>query len=74
MSRNKREDDEADDKTVYLRMDEALSAELDTIIGWMKTDPAVQRLRINKIGRAKALRYAVGRLIEHPPAHVGVGK
>jgi hypothetical protein len=79
LNQKKREDEEsgddrADDKTVYLRVDDELRVELEKIISWMKTDPKVRRLKINKIGRAKALRYAVGHLIEHPPEHVGAAR
>jgi hypothetical protein len=59
--------------TIHLRVDGKELAELDTIVGWMRTDPELQRLRL-KIGREKALRYAVGRLIASPPEHVGVGQ
>lgn len=59
-----------DDKnqTVHLRLDADLRADLETIAGWMRQDPELRRLRVN-IGRQKALRYAVGICLAHPPEH-----
>lgn len=66
-------DTEHPSSPLHLRMDREFVADLDTIIGWMRTDPAIRRLHTNKIGRAKAIRYAVGRLIDNPPPHITAG-
>lgn len=55
---------------IHLRTDAEFRNRLDQIVGWMKTDPAFRGLRL-KLGREKAIRYAVGRLIASPPEHVG---
>jgi hypothetical protein len=65
-----RQEDRPDTTTIHLRLTEEEVADLDKIVGWMREDPALRRLRM-KLGREKALRYAVGRVIASPPEHVG---
>ncbi len=60
----------SDERPIHLRTDAEFRNRLDQIVGWMKTDPAFRGLRL-KLGREKAIRYAVGRLIASPPEHVG---
>jgi hypothetical protein len=60
----------SDERPIHLRTDAEFRSRLDQIVGWMKTDPAFRGLRL-KLGREKAIRYAVGRLIASPPEHVG---
>ena len=48
---------------------EGRRAEIEKIIGWMKLDPKIRRLKAN-LGREKAIRYAIGHIIDNPPAHV----
>ena len=61
-----------DDKPLHLRLSPAEVAELDTIVGWMKSDPQLGRLKL-RIGREKAVRYAIGRCLAHPPEHAKGG-
>lgn len=61
-----------EDTTLHLRLSPEEAAELDIIVGWMSLDPKIRRLRA-RLGREKAIRYAVGYLIENPPEHAKGG-
>jgi hypothetical protein len=73
--RNRRTDPDIEDiepgkdAGVHLRLSREEVAELDKIVGWMKLDPKIRRLKAN-IGREKAIRYAIGHIIDNPPSHV----
>lgn len=54
------------DQTLHLRMDPEFAAELDRIVEWLQKNRQIGRLRV-KLGREKALRYAVGHFIDNPP-------
>jgi hypothetical protein len=77
--RNRRTDPDPEDippgkgAGVHLRLSQEEAAELDKIAGWMKLDPKIRRLKAN-IGREKAIRYAIGHIIDHPPEHVGAAR
>lgn len=62
-------DNEPAEITLHLKLDAADQARVDIVIGWMRSDPIVGRLRAN-LGREKAFRYALAHCIAHPPAHV----
>jgi hypothetical protein len=63
---------ENEDTTLHLRLSPEEVAELDTIVGWMERDPKIRRLRA-RLGREKAVRYAIGYLVENPPEHAKGG-
>jgi len=63
---------ENEDRPLHLRLSPAEVAELDTIAGWMKSDPQLGRLKL-RIDRVKAVRYAIGRCLAHPPEHAKGG-
>jgi hypothetical protein len=57
------------DTTLHLRMDEEFRGELAIIISWMEADPELRRLKV-QLGQEKAVRYAIGQALKHPPPHV----
>jgi len=70
---SKRKEKPEQDTPMHIRLNPEELAELDTIVGWMKRDPKLRRLKSN-LGRAKAIRYAIGHIIDNPPAHVESGQ
>lgn len=65
------EEIEETELVLHLKLSPNEVGELDTIVSWMKADPVIGRLKA-KPSRAMAIRYAVGRLLRHPPEHVQV--
>lgn len=72
MNDTHRENEDKPLQPLHLRLSPEEAAELDTIIGWMKLDPKIRRLH-DRLGRAKAIRYAIGYIIENPPEHAKGG-
>lgn len=68
--REETENETENDTTLHLRLDKEFRAELAIIRGWMEADPAIRRLRV-KLGQEKAVRWAIGHALLHPPRHVG---
>lgn len=50
-------------RRMTLRLDATDEADLDLIVEVMRKDPVIRRLR-GRLGREKAVRYAIGVLVE----------
>lgn len=50
-------------RRMTLRLDATDEADLDTVLELMRKDPVIRRLR-GRLGREKAVRYAIGVLVE----------